>query len=152
MIPVTARTRVVIIEWSVAIIPLPPGLQPHVTDDDVRRISVLYTHSAPFSSRMLSQDIHSDHRACPRCLCCFPPLTHLQHQPALRRCLTIFSSAVSPIPWPSTLFTFAIPASWRTLSCSTGGASMPCRLRLSLCQLIWPPSASRCCCAFFLAA
>lgn len=39
-----------------------------------------------------------------------------------------------------------------TVPCDSGGSSFPCRLKLSLCQLICPPSASLCFCALRFAA
>jgi hypothetical protein len=63
--------------------------------------------------------------------------------PPLLLSLTSLSSTVSPRF--SMSFAFAIPANCFTLSCSTGGSNCPCRLKVSLCQLICPPSASRCC-------
>ena len=45
-----------------------------------------------------------------------------------------------------------VPTSCPTVPSSTGLSSFPCRLKVSLCQLICPPSASLCFCAFRFAA
>lgn len=75
----------------------------------------------------------------------YAPITnnHLVVQPLPFPALSlILSSSVLPV---SSVFTstFLPRSNCPTVSCSSGLSSVPCCLRLSLRQLIWPPSASR---------
>lgn len=83
----------------------------------------------------------------------YPQLFHHQFRPfPATFSLIILSASVSPPPFPPTSFSFANPTICVTVFCSTGGSNFPCLRSDSLCQLIWPPSASRCAWALRFAA